>query len=331
MEINLDTNTMDFTFIDLAREGRNEWWRWLLGLGIVVVAWVGSGFFCGMVLVVWVLLDNDPNTYIDAATQSVKGLDPIITYIAFNLGHAIMVVVLFLVIRYVHKRRFLSLITPKDRICWKRVGQSFGLWFGLSAATTIADYLLYPTAYRIALDPVRFLIFLPIALILTPVQTTGEELFFRGYVMQGLGLFTRNTYILAAIVGLLFMAPHLANPEVGKGFAPMALYYFGVGFFLAFVTLRSNSLEYALGIHGATCLFSALVTNYEDSVMPTESIFYCSVLNPWNNLVYFAMMVAIFSAIMFGSTRQARTFKKTVGSVSDLSPNTKTRMPGAKG
>ncbi len=268
------------------------------------MAWLGSGFLFGMVLVVWVMLDNNPNTYIDAATKSIKGLDPFISYIAFNLGHAIMVVVLFLVIRYVHGREFLSLITPQDRIRWRRVAGSFGLWFGLSAVTTLVDYLIYPSTYKLTLDPVRFLIFVPIALVLTPLQTTGEELFFRGYVMQGLGLFTRNTFILATSVGVLFMAPHLLNPEVVSGFAPMAVYYFGVGFFLALVTLKSNSLEYALGIHAATCLFSALVTNYENSVMPTESIFFCTVLNPWINLVYFAMIVLIYSVVMF---RRGRT------------------------
>ena len=304
METNQGTDTMVHEFIDLAREGKNEWWRWLLGLCIVLFVWLGSGFILGMVLVVWALVDDDPNTYIDAATSSVKGLDAIITYIAFNLGHAVMVVVLFLVTRQVHGRRFLSLITPLARIRWGRVAGSFGWWFGLSAVITLIDYLLYPSTYKVTLDPVRFLIFVPIALVLTPLQTTGEELFFRGYVMQGLGLFTRNSVVLATTVGVLFMVPHLLNPEVMSGFIPMATYYFGVGFFLAFVTLKSNSLEYALGIHGATCLFSALVTNYENSVMPTESIFYCSVLNPWNNLIYFAVMVLIFSVVTFRQGRK---------------------------
>ncbi len=168
---------MGYDFIDLARQGKNQWWRWVLGVCVVLVAWVGSGFSLGMVLVFWVILDNDPNTYIDAATKSIKGLDPIISYIAFNLGHAIMVVVLFLVIRYVHKRQFLSLITPRDRIRWDGMAGSFVLWFGLCAVTTLIDYALHPSTYKLTLHPLRFLIFVPIALVLTPLQTTAEELF----------------------------------------------------------------------------------------------------------------------------------------------------------
>lgn len=292
-------------FIDLAREGKNQWWRWLLGIAIVLVSWVGVGFTLGFLLVVWVMTDGNPDTYIDASTRLVKGMDPIVEYIVFNLGHVVLVVILFLVTRYVHRRRFLSLITPQARIDRQKVAWSFALWFALSCATTFVDYLLYPDAYELTFHPLRFLIFLPIALILTPIQTSGEELFFRGYLMQGLGLHTRNTWVLATIIGILFMAPHLYNPEVAKGMLPMALYYFGTGFFLAWVTLKSNSLEFALGIHAATCLSAALVANYKNSVMSTESIFYCNVLNPWNNLVYFGVMIVIFSAVMCRSPKQA--------------------------
>lgn len=286
-------------FIDLAREGKNQWWRWLLGIGAIVISWMGFGFALGAFLAIWVLLDGNPHTYLDAASGSIEGMDPIIVYSLFNLDHVILVGVLFLVVRYVHRRRFLGLITPHTHVNWSRVAWSFALWFGLSVATTFVDYLLNPSTYSLTLKPLRFLIFLPIALILTPIQTSGEELLFRGYLMQGLGLHTRNTWVLSIIIGLLFMAPHLFNPEVAKGMVPMAVYYFGTGCFLAWVTLKSNSLEYALGIHAATCLSSALVANYEHSVMPTESIFYCSVLNPWNNLVYFGVMIVIFTLVMF--------------------------------
>jgi uncharacterized protein len=292
-------------FIDLAREGRNEWWRWLLGLGVVLVAWIGSGMVLGVLLVVWSLVDNNPDTYIDAGSGVLKGMDPIVTYIAYNSGHVALVVVLFLVVRFIHGRPFLSLVTAESRIDWRRLAGSLALWFGLTAVITLAEYLLHPSTYRLTFNPVRFLIFLPIALILTPLQTSGEELFFRGYLMQGLGLHTRNSVVLIVAIGVLFMLPHLLNPEVAAGFLPMALYYFSVGAFLAWITLRSNGLEYALGIHAGASLFSVLIANYDKSVMPSESIFYCSVLDPWTGLISFLVVAAVFSFVMLGLwTRQ---------------------------
>jgi uncharacterized protein len=301
-------------FIGLAREGRNEWWRWLLGIGVVLIAWIGSGLVLGVLLVVWSLVDGNSDTYIDAGSGLIKGMDPIVTYIAFNAGHVVLVVALFLVVPFIHGRKFLSLITPERRFNWSRLAVSLALWFGLTAVITLVDYLLHPSTYRVTFNPVRFLIFLPIALILTPLQTSGEELFFRGYLMQGLGLHTRNRVVLVVAVGVLFMLPHLLNPEMAAGFLPMALYYFSVGAFLAWVTVRSNSLEYALGIHAGASLFSILIANYDKSVMPSESIFYCSVLDPWNALICFLIVSAVFSLVMLGPwTRQAPSDPRTCG------------------
>ncbi len=80
----------------------------------------------------------------------------------------------------------------------------------------------------------------------------------------------------------------------------MVLYYFAVGGFLTFVTLRSNGLEVAIGIHAATNLFSALIVNYANSALKTEPILFCSVFEPVGSLVSFCIVAAIFYLLMFG-------------------------------
>jgi uncharacterized protein len=95
------------------------------------------------------------------------------------------------------------------------------------------------------------------------------------------------------------MAPHLANPEVASGYLPMALYYFGVGGFLTVVTLKSNSLEMAIGIHTAQNLFVYLVANYANSALKTESIYFISKLDAVGGLVSFCIMAVVFYLLMF--------------------------------
>jgi hypothetical protein len=68
------------------------------------------------------------------------------------------------------------------------------------------------------------LIFLPVALVLTPLQASVEEFFFRGYLMQGIALKTRNAIIPIVLSSFLFMLPHLLNPEVKSGFFLSAAY-----------------------------------------------------------------------------------------------------------
>jgi uncharacterized protein len=53
-----------------------------------------------------------------------------------------------------------------------------------------------PGEYKFDFDinkwPVAFLI----VIILTPIQTSAEEIFFRGYLLQGMGLIMRQPLIL---------------------------------------------------------------------------------------------------------------------------------------
>jgi hypothetical protein len=135
------------------------------------------------------------------------------------------------------------------------------------------EALLYPGRYVFSLDPVRYLVFIILALVLIPIQTSAEELFFRGYILQGFGLRLRNIYILSAISGLLFMLPHLLNPEAKLNFLLMGLTYFSIGAVLAYITLRDGRLELALGLHAANNLFTALLANAVVTVLPTPALF----------------------------------------------------------
>ena len=202
-------------------------------------------------------------------------------------------------VRLIHKRPFLTVITPNLSVDWKKIGKSFGLFFGLVALATVVDYLLNPSTYQFRLNPERFLIFAPVALVLIPIQTTAEELLFRGYLLQSMALLTRNRVALVLISGLLFMVPHLANPEMTAGFWSMAFYYFLVGGILTIITLRSNSLEMAMGIHAAINLFAALIVNYANSALETESIFYCTEIEPIFTVVSFAVIALVFYMVMF--------------------------------
>ena len=141
--------------------------------------------------------------------------------------------------------------------------------------------------------------FLPAAVILTPIQTSAEELLFRGYFLQGLGILTRKKWILIIISGVIFAVPHFLNPEMKQGFLLLALYYFSFGAILAWITLKSNRLEFALGIHAANNLFTVLFANYTDSALPSPSVFTATVLDPVFNLVSFLLGMGALWLLLF--------------------------------
>ncbi len=298
--VRAERNIMASPYLDLALEGKNTWWRYALGIFITIVLWLGVTTALFMVLGIWTAIDGNPSTYVDTKAGAFVGIDPFIHYIILNMGHLAMLLGLFLTVRFLHKRRFLTLITPDNHINWKMVGLGLGVYLALLIVITFFDYLRDPSTYHLTQNPKRVLALAPIVLILTPIQTTTEELVFRGYILQGAGLIVSRFGFPVVISAAVFTLPHLANPELVHGFWLVILYYFGIGFLLALVTLKSNSLELAIGAHASVNLFSALIVNYSDSALTTESVFFCSNIDAVDNIVLFVLLAVIFYVLLFG-------------------------------
>ncbi len=291
--------------MDVARQGQNEWWRYLLGAVLIAAGWLGSGMVVSLAAIVILELDGDPGTYVDLRTAQFVGVDPLVYFLVAVSSAVVLLVCLYVVVRFIHRRPFLSLVTPRPRFGWRRAAVGLGLFLLLSAGAGLVEALLYPGRYQLAFDAGEFFRFLPFLLVLLPVQTTAEELLFRGYLMQGLGLLTRHRWIAALVSSFVFMLMHLLNPEVGAGFFLMAAYYFLVGLFFALVTLRDDRLELAIGAHAAVDLFAGLLANYQGSVLPTPSIFYVTTLDPVYGLVSAVVAAALFYVLLFVRPRKA--------------------------
>ncbi|MCP5094149.1 MAG: CPBP family intramembrane metalloprotease [Chloroflexi bacterium] len=290
---------MSENFLDAPQLGKTEWWRYFFGFSIVFFFWFVLGSIPQLLLVGFAMIDGNPQTNLDFATGFVTGIHPIINFVSVNLSFVLMTFGLFLVVRFVHKRPFRSLITPYKKINWLRVGKGFIVYLILAVIGSVAGYFVYPDTYIFTLDPGPFALFVIFIILMTPIQTSAEELLFRGYLLQAKGHFSKNFLLLAVINGVMFMLPHLVNPEVQSGPVLLALYFFGIGAFLAYITLRDNGMELALGIHAANNMFTAVFANYTDSVLQTESIFTITEINPLVDLIALIFMVAIFYTIFF--------------------------------
>jgi membrane protease YdiL (CAAX protease family) len=297
-------------FLDLARQGKNDWWRYLLAILVILFGWLVPSIFIGVVLVALVMLDKNPNTFINANTGQIAGVDSALIAGVSLLSAVALVGSLFVAVRFIHQRPFRSLITTRPSFEWKRVAQGFGFYLTLVAAASLIEALLFPGRYQLTWNTSEFLKFLPIVLILVPIQTTAEELLFRGYLMQSIGLITRRPLVPAVVSSFVFMLLHLANPEVRTDYVLIPGYYLGVGLLFALVTLRDNRLELAIGAHAGSVLFTALFANYVNSVLPTTSVFTVSKLDARYALISFVVMAIIFYAGLFS---RRRTGSSTVG------------------
>lgn len=278
-------------YSELAKPGKNGWKRYLLSIVFII-------FF-------WLLIGSLTVVVIDIAVRNITGISHLINFIQLNSSFVVLLAAIYLSVRYIHKRKFKTLITPYDKVNWKNMFYGFGLYFFLTFICTIIEYFVHPGDFTFTFNAGKFIASLPVILIFTPIQTTTEELFFRGYIIQSFGLITGNNVILSVISGVLFVLPHLFNPEMSNGFLIMILYYFVIGLLLASVTLKSNTLEVAIGAHTANNLFSALLVNYENSVLETNSVFTITNMYPLFSLIEYTVMAVVFYFLIARFSRRS--------------------------
>lgn len=175
-------------------------------------------------------------------------------------------------VKFVHGQSITSLTTSRKKIDFNRIFFAFTFWAVVTIALTLSAYFNAPEDFVYNFKPEKFWIFLVLAVVLIPLQTSFEEYLFRAYTMQGLGVFTKSRAIPFVVTSVLFGLMHIANPEVGKLGYSIMIYYIGTGFFLGILTLMDEGLELALGFHAANNLVGALLVTSDWGAFQTHSI-----------------------------------------------------------
>lgn len=167
---------MSKSFLDAVHQGENHWWRYCFAIFAIVYYWVNlSGYI--------VLICQSLLSFI-ISSNSIK------FFIAASSAFIPLLMILVFVVSRLHGRKFYSLISFDIDI--KRLFLGFGVWGLQLSIFTLSDVLVHPQDYVYKFEPEQWLFLLPFALVLTPIQTSAEEFLFRGYLMQGLSLITKQ-------------------------------------------------------------------------------------------------------------------------------------------
>lgn len=238
---------------------------------------VFAGLFFGFIALNFIgliLLENlDPNFNIEELMKTQIAEKGANRFLAENLiPFAIGLGALFLWVKFVHKQTLTSLTTASKKIDWKRVFFAFSLWALVTAFFVFLDYKMSPEDYKLNFDMNKFIWLLIIGVLLIPLQTSFEEYFFRGYLMQGVGIIVKNRWFPLIFTSVVFGLLHIANPEVDKLGYGILVYYIGTGFFLGIITLMDEGLELAIGFHAANNLITALLVTAEWTAFQTDSV-----------------------------------------------------------
>ena len=179
---------------------------------------------------------------------------------------------IWLVVKKLHDLPIMSVLSSRKKIDLERVLYSFMIWGTVVSAFVFLEYSLNPENYVFNFKVKEFLILAVVAILFIPIQTSVEEIVFRGYLMQGFGHWLNSRFMALFLTSTVFGSLHLANPEITALGYEFVILYITVGFVLGIMTLMDDGLELALGFHAANNLIAALLLTADWTVFQTESI-----------------------------------------------------------
>ena len=252
---------------------RPSLWRWILGTFIILISWLFIGGIFTVLSASLFDLDLGALTGTDKASlEIVRGYEPWQAASAVLVSFIPLLVAPLLLHRFLLKRPFRELFTRSDRNFAREVGIGAAVMTLLLMGTGIPDMILNGDAYTWTFDAAKFLPYLLIAFTLIPIQTTAEEVFYRGWIQQRLENGRRSIWLVSVLGGALFALPHLGNPEVSGNVLLPILGYGSTGFMLTWVTMRDKSMGLAVGAHAANNILAGLLISSSDSALPSVSL-----------------------------------------------------------
>lgn len=275
-------------FIQQAYSGNNKFWAYL-----ITIAFVTFPFLMNVViyLVFPELLDI---VYKEMEQREPSNLDFLINLLPF----LVLLALLFLFVKKLHNRKIKSIITSRKSVDWSRFFYAFFVWFTMGVLLIGVDYFMSPSDYIWNFKPVPFFILLLISLVFLPIQTSMEELLFRGYLMQAFGVWFKKSFVALILTSVIFGLLHGLNPEVEKLGWIIMIYYIGTGLVLGIFTLMDEGTELALGFHAANNIVAAVIVSSNWAVFQTEALL-IDVSEPSLDFLMFLPVFVLYPLVLF--------------------------------
>ncbi|HIH62478.1 MAG TPA: CPBP family intramembrane metalloprotease [Methanobacteriales archaeon] len=245
-------------FLQLARDGKNNWWRYLLTI-ILTNPGISVGTIIGL-LSIYVLFDITGLIFNLTSLHLPIGrfLQGFLDILSYNIVSAFLILLLFFCVVLIHGRNFKSVLTAHEHIQWYRIFKGFVVWFAmllLSLVFSLPDPNIEFTFDAVAY-PFLFIISLTIFF-----QAGFEEIFFRGYILQALNLCVKKSPLAIILSSIIFAIGHWGNQLTLVGNFNIFIDTFIFALVMAVITILEDGVETAIGIHTANNMFCALIVN----------------------------------------------------------------------
>jgi membrane protease YdiL (CAAX protease family) len=279
-------------FHEIQLAGRGGRWRPVVG-SLAMVAWLA--IFAALVVLIpfaiwYAIRGYDVDTLLDP-----KHITPM------NLAFTDIVLATLTPMAMVLTWRLHSIPTKwlwsvVGRIRWKFLLACLGASVVTLVAAVVVQNLVHadtgdPSSPVIPWSSTLAGFFLVIAF-LTPLQATGEEFMFRGYLLQALGSLSRRVWVPVVLSGLVFGLFH----GLGQS-PPVFLDRFAFGLTAGYLAVRTGGLEAGIAMHllnnWLSLSVAAATGQLDDALHPTAGSWWTLPSTLTQTFVYLALVLLI--------------------------------------
>lgn len=257
-------------YFELAKLGDNSVVKYLGTILLLASTLIGFGQLPLMIaLLLKGISVNDMNKMSAVDIRLILGDNMFI--IVQLIPFIILLVFLLFAIRKLHNRPVLSLITTRPEIDFKRIFFAFFVWtFFLFISLIIS--MQTGAELKWNFNPNSFIMLVGISFFIIPLQTSFEELFFRGYLIQSFGRRFNTPLFPMLLSGVIFGLMHFSNPEVNVLGTGILGYYILTGIFTSLMAVMDEGLELGIGFHAANNIFGCLIVTNHWQVFQTDAL-----------------------------------------------------------
>ena len=240
------------------KEKKTEFWRTILGflLFIVLISVFYAVIFYGWSIFVQSSFLNNPKITV------------ILLFGSFITWH----LALLIIVKLLHKRSYVSLIGAKKKLNLKQFLLAIFVTISISLVSLIIipfESILFSQNYlpRIEMSYIKdWLPWVLPALFVIFIQVSAEEVLFRGYLLQQLRARFCSYWIWVIIPSFLFGIAHYDFSTFENNTFIYMLNAFVFGVLASILTVQSNNISYALGMHFINNIIGVLFFGLGDTL-----------------------------------------------------------------
>lgn len=231
-------------------QGRERRWRW---------PWAFAGLALSVILILLMSIGvaqfeaiaEREKWIIGGFPQNVFPIDPAqpITYVDLILTSLPFLIVPLLVLPLVHGVSWRRAFSYGLGFRWSQFRNSALALLMVASLGVGVGYLLEPQQFQFPARGISFAFWIPVTLGVVLVQSLGEEVLFRGYLLRVWGAVAPFRLPVTAAIITLFVSAHLWNEDLRRDLLLNVIYFAAVEVLSYALLFRTQNLAASAGLH----------------------------------------------------------------------------------